>query len=99
MPVARTLAKFRGGWFVWCVFFFLSFLLCGLVGVGRVGTARRLQARGLRGGRGEWAPRDVPAPGSARAGPGGCGHPARAHPALGYAASPEEGARRRSGGR
>ncbi|CAI9166442.1 unnamed protein product [Rangifer tarandus platyrhynchus] len=34
-----------------------------------------------------------------RAGPGGCGHPARAHPALGCAASPEEGARRRSGRR
>lgn len=63
MPVARTLAKFRGGWFG---IFFLSFLRCGLVGVGRVGTGRRLQARGLRGGRGEWAPRDVPAPGSAR---------------------------------
>lgn len=71
-----------------CFFPFLSFLLCGLVGVGRVGTAR-LRARGLRGRPREWAPRDVPAPGSRR--PRGCGRPARAPP-LGYAASPEEGA-------
>lgn len=91
MPVARTVAKFRGAWF----FFFLSSLWLGGGGAGghRVGGCRP----GAGGGRGEWAQLGCSCAGSARR-PGGCGHPAMAHPALGCAVSREEGARGGAGG-